>query len=236
MKKTVYIPCALVHMHMARLAALPYHTSHSIRVQLVLLPPHASDVTPETPEVEVIELTQGVTVRKNKSYSDSGTFSLAGLALTSSKPAVKGYYVRGVRVLGDWYVQVLCSPELPPEVLAAKEAQEKKRLIATRQTKRSSQRLQQPTADVARAPSTPTAAPTIPPPPPAALAVEAAPGSGSAAGRPPRRSAAAIAAAVRTTEAVAATEAHTDGPYQAVLQQMAVAVCLPKAFVDASMP
>jgi len=43
----------------------------------------------------VIELTQGVTVRRYKSKTDSGVFRLAGLALTCSKPAMQGFFVRG---------------------------------------------------------------------------------------------------------------------------------------------
>jgi hypothetical protein len=80
---------------MAGLARLPFYTGHRIKVQLVLLPAHASDITSDTPAVEVIELNQGVTVRRNKAKSGSGVFILGGLALTNSKPAVQGFFVRG---------------------------------------------------------------------------------------------------------------------------------------------
>jgi hypothetical protein len=140
------------------------------------------------------------------------------------------WLLAGVRRLGEWHVQLLCSPELPPELLEAKQAQGLKRLTAPQQQQTDSpQNLDQSTASqtpgggkstAATLTATPTAATTSKP----------------AALRQGRSSAAAIAAAVRSSVKVAAQEALTGGHHQAVLQQMARAVSIPMSFVDASMP
>jgi hypothetical protein len=98
MDKHMFMPSALVFEHMPEIANLPYGTSWPIKVQLVLLPPHASDITPESPAVEVIHLNQGVTVRRSKTATDTGSFNLAGIALTCSKPAKKGYTITGAQL------------------------------------------------------------------------------------------------------------------------------------------
>jgi hypothetical protein len=68
-------------------------------VQLVLLPPFASDVTPETPAQCIIQLQHGVTVRKalqkGRSSSSGYTFTLGGLALKRQQPVREQWYLRG---------------------------------------------------------------------------------------------------------------------------------------------
>lgn len=121
MDKQMYIPSTLVYEHMPELANIPYGKSMSIQVQLVLLPPHASDVTPESPAMEVIQLNYGVTVRKSRTATDTGSFNLAGIALTCSKPAKKAYIVTGAHVISIAHSSLSrgnarslpCTPPLP---------------------------------------------------------------------------------------------------------------------------
>lgn len=87
------LPAALAKSHMPGLAELPAGTSVSIRVQLVLLPPYACDVTPDTPAQGVQELRHGVSVYRKSGKAE--IFPLSGLSLTRSKPVVENWHLRG---------------------------------------------------------------------------------------------------------------------------------------------
>lgn len=90
------VPLSFVREYLPEAHDMPIGDKHVIRVQLVYLPPFAYDVTPETPAVGGDELSQGVTVRKDKGRGDMVAYSLSGLPLTSSQAAIEGYWVRGM--------------------------------------------------------------------------------------------------------------------------------------------
>ncbi|WIA10548.1 hypothetical protein OEZ85_010736 [Tetradesmus obliquus] len=72
-------------------------------------------------EAEVINLKHGITLRKDVDRkNDTSVFTMAGLPLKRSRPCQEEWFIRGVRVLGACHIQLLCSPELPPELAAAK--------------------------------------------------------------------------------------------------------------------
>jgi hypothetical protein len=94
MKALMYVPARLASVHMDELQQMPSNTSRPIRVQLVLLPPYAEDVTPHTPAQSVMELWHGITVSRHGKHSNSW-YTLSGLALTGSAPARQGWWLRG---------------------------------------------------------------------------------------------------------------------------------------------
>lgn len=97
-KMAVCLPWSLVGTHMTELAGMEPRTGKPIAVQLVLLPPYASDVTPEAPPQEVIDLKHGITVRKTKPASvTTPVFALSGLPLARSRPVQESWYLRGER-------------------------------------------------------------------------------------------------------------------------------------------
>jgi hypothetical protein len=87
-----WVPKQLVMTHMPELADAEPRTSIPVTLQLVLLPPEAADVSAETPAQLVIELRNGVTVRKTGGKSD--LYMLAGLPFMRSEPVRDGWYLR----------------------------------------------------------------------------------------------------------------------------------------------
>jgi hypothetical protein len=69
-------------------------TAANISLQLVLLPPYASDVSPETPAQQVIELQHDVTVRKSL-QNGSSVYIIGGRALRRSQPVQEHWHLRG---------------------------------------------------------------------------------------------------------------------------------------------
>lgn len=97
MQAIMYVPSALVSTHIGVLGDMEPCTSMPVQLQLVLLPRHAADVTPDTPAQGVIELRHDVAVRKGKVNQKTGSCSyiISGLPLTHSQPARDGWFVRG---------------------------------------------------------------------------------------------------------------------------------------------
>lgn len=94
----VVIPVKFVSAHMQELAAEPIGTSKAIQVQLVLLPPYASDITVATPATAVkhFGLRDGLTVRKGRSKKPPGVrYPVSGTALATAKPCKEGWFQRG---------------------------------------------------------------------------------------------------------------------------------------------
>jgi hypothetical protein len=92
LSKSSWLPKQLVMTHMPELANAAPMTSVNVKLQLVLLPPEAADVSAETPAQRVIELRHDVTVRKTGKSGD--LFSLAGLAFKRSEPVLQGWFLR----------------------------------------------------------------------------------------------------------------------------------------------
>jgi hypothetical protein len=92
------IPASLLHTHLPDLAAIPAGAKGStdIQLQLVLLPPCASDVTLDTPAQEVINFKHGISVRKDLGkMNEAGMFTMAGLPLKRSRPCQEEWFIRG---------------------------------------------------------------------------------------------------------------------------------------------
>jgi hypothetical protein len=53
MSVAVCVPSSLISTHMEQMQAMEYGTTKAMQLQLVLLPPYAEDVTPETPAQQV---------------------------------------------------------------------------------------------------------------------------------------------------------------------------------------
>lgn len=92
------IPAKFVNAHMPQLAALESDRSKAIQLQLVLLPPFASDATDDTPPTAVknFGLLDGVHVRRSLHKAGYYKYMLSGLALATSRPCREGWYIRGV--------------------------------------------------------------------------------------------------------------------------------------------
>jgi hypothetical protein len=103
----VRLPVGLVQAHMPEVAALAVNTSHAIKVQVVLLPPCASDISEATPAQDVVDIPHGVTVTRYRSYSmqpNRFTYTLAGQGLQQLAAQVKA----------QWYVRCECRRSLLP--------------------------------------------------------------------------------------------------------------------------
>jgi hypothetical protein len=74
-------------------------SSCNIALQLVLLPPFAADISPDSPPRRVIELRHDITLRKSpqgrRGKAMQFTYPLAGLTLRRSEPTTNGWFLRG---------------------------------------------------------------------------------------------------------------------------------------------
>jgi hypothetical protein len=103
---TVRLPVGLVQAHMPEVAALAVNTSHAIKVEVVLLPPCASDISVATPAQDVVDI-HGVTVTRYRSYSMQPNrilYTLAGKGLQQLTPQAKA----------QWYIRCECHMLLLP--------------------------------------------------------------------------------------------------------------------------
>jgi hypothetical protein len=78
--------------------------TRAVKLQLVLLPPFAADITPESPPQLLKELHHGITLRKSacmkRGVLQYYKYSIEGLPLSASEPYKNSWFLRGeVQVL-----------------------------------------------------------------------------------------------------------------------------------------
>jgi hypothetical protein len=78
----------------AEMACLGKAMNKPVKLQLVLLPPLAADITDDTPPDDVILLQHGVSIRGNDP-EDRRPLRLSGLPLKYSVPCKHNWYLRG---------------------------------------------------------------------------------------------------------------------------------------------
>jgi hypothetical protein len=88
-----WLPKSIIETHMPKVANAPSKTTVPITLQLVLLPPEAADVSVDTPAQRVIDLNNGVTVRKARGKG-ADMYLLGGLSFRRSEPVRDGWFVR----------------------------------------------------------------------------------------------------------------------------------------------